>query len=43
VMTQWQIFTEFSRKFPENLTLLLVQMLSCQYLPLRIRRDRYMG
>jgi len=25
VMTQWQIFTEFSRKFPENLTLLLVQ------------------
>jgi len=24
-MTQWQIFTEFSRKFAENLTLLLVQ------------------
>ena len=24
-MTQWQIFTEFSRKFTENLTLLLVQ------------------
>jgi len=24
-MTQWQIFTEFSRKFTKNLTLLLVQ------------------